>query len=50
MTTQRASSLPSLTQECIRPNNKAFTRLIKRHCNAVCDAQFTQYPSPPRPF
>lgn len=41
MTTERAFSLPSLTEECISPNKKAFTRLIKRHCNAVCNAQFT---------
>lgn len=41
MTTERAFSLPSLTGECISPNKKAFTRLIKRHCNAVCNAQFT---------
>lgn len=41
MTTERAFSLPSLAEECISPNKKAFTRLIKRHCNAVCNAQFT---------
>lgn len=41
MTTETAFSLPSLTKECISPNKKAFTRLIKRHCNAVCNAQFT---------
>lgn len=41
MTTERAFSLPSLTVDCISPNKKAFTRLIKRHHNAVCNAQFT---------
>lgn len=50
MTTKRAFSLPSLTEECISPNKKAFTRLIKRHCNAVCNAQFTLAHSPPRPL
>lgn len=50
MTTKRAFSLSSLTEECISPNKKAFTRLIKRHCNAVCNAQFTRSHSPPRPL
>lgn len=33
----------SLSRECISPNKKAFTRLIKRHCTAECNAQFTLY-------
>lgn len=41
MTAESASSLPSLAAHCIGPNKKAFTQLIKRHHNAVRNAQFT---------
>lgn len=52
MTTESASSLPSLATHCIGPNKKAFTQLIKRHHNAVRNAQFTHLilPPPPRPL
>lgn len=41
MTAESASSPPSLAERCIGPHKKAFTHLIKRHHNAVRNAQFT---------
>lgn len=38
---ERLLSLPSLAEHCIGPHKKAFTQLIKRHHNAVRNAQFT---------
>lgn len=41
MTAESTPSLPSLAVHCIGANKKAFTQLIKRHHNAVRNAQFT---------
>lgn len=50
LTSESALWLSLLTKASLRPNKKAFTRLIRRHSDAVCNAQFTLYDSPSCPL